>query len=167
MDYSFAYLVGIAFWFYLFTVGSGILADRKQRGVWAWALLGFIFGPFAFATILLLGPATEPRDPLIRSEPYVPMDNCPHCLSSIPARALVCRYCTRDVAALTPPTPNGNTSSTPQRAAPKRPLTVAEWDALERSEGHPTACVCPQCLARKERATLAVQPSNLAGESQR
>ncbi len=152
MDFSFAYLVGIAFWIYLFTVGSGILAGRKQRGVWTWALLGFVFGPFAFATILLLGPATDPHDRLTGPQPYVPMNNCPHCLSAIPVRALVCRYCTRDVTALTPTTSNGNTSSTPQRATPKRPLTVAEWEALERSEGHPVACVCPQCLARKERA---------------
>ncbi len=151
MDFSFAYLVGIAFWIYLFTVGSGILAGRKQRGVWTWALLGFVFGPFAFATILLL-PALPDTERLTGPQPYVPMNNCPHCLSAIPVRALVCRYCTRDVAALTPTTSNGNTSSTPQRATPKRPLTVAEWEALERSEGHPAACVCPQCLARKERA---------------
>ncbi len=39
MDYSFVYLIGIAFWIYLFTVGSAILAARKQRVVWAWALL--------------------------------------------------------------------------------------------------------------------------------
>ncbi len=152
MDYSFAYLIGIAFWIYLFTVGSGILAGRKQRVVWTWALLGFVFGPFAFATILLLGPATESHDPLANPQSYVPMRDCPHCLSAIPARALVCRYCTRDVAVLTPTAPNGNAPSTTQGAVPKRPLTVAEWEDLERSEGHPAACVCPQCLARKERA---------------
>jgi len=134
MDYSFAYLVGIAFWIYLFTVGSGILADRKQRGVWAWALLGFVFGPFAFVTILLLGPTTETDDRFTRPQPYVPMHDCPHCLAAIPARAVVCRYCQRDLHA-----PIAQPSTPTHTMAPGAVIA-----------GHAADCACRSCFMRWE-----------------
>ncbi len=105
MDYSFAYLVGIAFWIYLFTVGSGILADRKQRGVWAWALLGFIFGPFAFATILLLGPARSPHQVgTLRAHGQLPAS--PHGLTARARRPGERARCARFQLRLASPAPS-------------------------------------------------------------
>src|SRR2546430_2251829 len=49
-------------WFFLFTVGSGLLAARKRRSVGGWVVLGLSFGLFAFVVLLLL-PALPDVDP--------------------------------------------------------------------------------------------------------
>jgi len=140
MDYSFLILLGGAFWLYLFTVGSGILADRKHRSVGWWVLFGLIFGPFAFATLLLLAPATDAAGGLSQTQ-HIPTRECPFCLSAIPVRAQVCRFCARDM-----PVP-----ASQQPHAPRGPMTAAEW---EDSVTHPDDCDCAACAQRHLRAPL-------------
>jgi len=52
-------------WFFVFPVGSGLLAARKRRSVGAWVVLGVLFGLFAFVVLLLLPalPAVDPARP--------------------------------------------------------------------------------------------------------
>src|SRR5918912_3955814 len=50
------------FWFFVFPVGSGLLAARKRRSVGAWVALGVLFGLFAFV-VLLIVPAQPDVDP--------------------------------------------------------------------------------------------------------
>ena len=50
------------FWFFVFPVGSGLLAARKRRSVGAWVALGVLFGLFAFVVLLIL-PAQPDVDP--------------------------------------------------------------------------------------------------------
>src|SRR5918912_427368 len=53
------------FWFFVFPVGSGLLAARKRRSVGAWVVLGVLFGLFAFVVLLLLPtlPDVDPARP--------------------------------------------------------------------------------------------------------
>src|ERR671930_168164 len=52
-------------WFFLFAVGSGLLAARKRHSVAGWVVLGLVFGPFAFVALLLLPtlPDVDPARP--------------------------------------------------------------------------------------------------------
>ena len=53
------------FWFFVFPVGSGLLAARKRRSVGAWVALGLSFGLFAVVVLLLLPtlPDVDPAQP--------------------------------------------------------------------------------------------------------
>jgi hypothetical protein len=55
-------LLVMCWWFFLFAVGSGLLAARKRRSVAGWVVLGLLFGPFA-CVVLLLGPTLPAVDP--------------------------------------------------------------------------------------------------------
>jgi hypothetical protein len=55
-------LLVMCWWFFLFAVGSGLLAARKRRSVAGWVVLGLLCGPFAFV-VLLLVPALPDVDP--------------------------------------------------------------------------------------------------------
>ena len=55
-------LLVMCWWFFLFAVGSGLLAARKRRSVIAWVALGMLFGLFAFV-VLLLRPSLPNVDP--------------------------------------------------------------------------------------------------------
>src|SRR2546421_3214669 len=55
-------LLVMCWWFFLFAVGSGLLAARKRRSVAGWVVLGLLCGPFAFV-VLLLVPTLPDVDP--------------------------------------------------------------------------------------------------------
>src|SRR5438445_4600444 len=73
-------LLAMCLWFFLFTVGSGLLAARKRRSVGGWVVLGLLFGLFAFVVLLLL-PTLPDVDP---ARPH-------RCLLGIECDGPVCR----------------------------------------------------------------------------
>ncbi len=137
------FIIIAALWFFAF-IGTPIIASNKHRSVGGWLIAALLFGVFAFFTVMLL--PTLPNYEAIDAE-RADSRECPHCLSLIPQRATVCRYCQRDVAPIATVAP----IAVNPRTAPRRPLTVAEWEALEKSEGHVIDCTCPECNARRER----------------
>src|SRR5918911_1609012 len=53
------------FWFFVFPVGSGLLAARKRRSIGAWVALGVLLGLVAFVVLLVLPtlPDVDPARP--------------------------------------------------------------------------------------------------------
>jgi hypothetical protein len=93
-DYFGAYIAWqilvVVLWSLVFAV-----CRAKNRYAPTWLIATFFFGPIPLV-ILAFMPRPEYRDDELHK--------CPYCLSSIPLRASVCRFCQREIpsAAMTP-----------------------------------------------------------------
>lgn len=81
---------------------AGVMARWKGRSPGGWRIAALFAGPLVLLVLLVIPSSTytEPSS-AVAAKPSpmpMPMRTCPHCISEIPARASVCRYCQRESA---------------------------------------------------------------------
>ncbi|MEG3144215.1 hypothetical protein U1839_06070 [Sphingomonas sp. RT2P30] len=79
----------IAAWCVIWAFVVGAIAAGKNRSVPIWALLGFLFGPFAFVAVLVM-PRIDPTAQRLKSGELV---SCDACREPVARDASVCPHC--------------------------------------------------------------------------
>lgn len=84
----------ICVWFVCSMV-SLIIAAGKGRGGYSWFFMGLLLGPF---TLLAAMAMPENREQMaIDALESGDRKRCPHCDEIVRKKAVVCRYCARDI----------------------------------------------------------------------
>lgn len=72
----------------LLSVIAGMVAQRKHRHVWGWAIATFFLGVFTLIPLLCLRPLSDPAD----------FKSCPSCGEQVRVVATVCKHCNSTIA---------------------------------------------------------------------
>lgn len=77
----------------IFAVMAAVVAGAKDRSVFGWLLLGFVFGVFALLLVAAL-PSLRPAPASAENAPD-PRTHvlCPDCKEPVRKEAIVCRHC--------------------------------------------------------------------------
>ena len=80
------------FWLGLAIV-VGVAGDTRGRNGFGWFILAIVISPLLAGLLLIALPRLENRSAMADA----PMKKCPYCAQMIPAEALVCHLCRREV----------------------------------------------------------------------
>ncbi len=76
----------------MFAMGSGLIASEKNRGFWAWVLIGLLLGPIGLLWAITADRVIPPDEARV----------CPFCGGTINKTATRCSHCRRKVIAEQP-----------------------------------------------------------------
>lgn len=80
----------IAFWL-ICGLGAAAVASSKKRNILLWLLLGILLGPIGLLIVGLMGRSETPGNDERK---------CPYCAEIIKKQASVCKYCGKEVGAI-------------------------------------------------------------------
>ena len=147
--------IALIFVWLLFGTLSAIVAPKKGRNVYGWAIAGFLFGPLALVVVGLMDskkaktvlpssnvPAVQPATSLPTE--HIP---CPYCAELIMPTARICRFCYQDLV-----------SAPSSRAAEQDPNN--KWAMEKASADNDTIAHLPL----SQRANYLEWPSEATGD---
>ncbi|MBI1298533.1 hypothetical protein GC175_26670 [bacterium] len=133
--------LALVFVWILFGILSAMVANRKRRNVYGWAIAGFLFGPSALVVVALMDSASKAKSTVVIDSgnadqrpttlPSVARVPCPFCAELIIPEAKICRFCNRDLVA---------TSSSPSAQQEiDNSLTSDNWLTIEQTSAETNA----------------------------
>ncbi len=117
-------------------IACPLIAGSKGRDRMGWFILGVLGNFIALCAVAVLRPIEIVAD-------HAGEIQCGHCISWIPGRATVCRYCQRDLHVT-------HVAVKPAYKATAAPTSAPVLDQGAVIPGHAPDCACRSCFMQQE-----------------